>query len=90
MLTNVDSVLRKPPVQMPVLVKVREVAKLLSVSRHTVHALIHDGDLSAADVNPGKRRARKHVRITRASLMLFYRKRFGHPLRQALANPFDA
>ena len=75
---------------MPVLVKVREVAKLLSVSRHTVHQLIHDGDLSAADVNPATRRARKHVRITRASLFRFYQKRFGHPLRQALANPFDA
>ena len=81
--------MRKPAAQMPVLVKVREVARLLSVSRHTVHNLIQDGDLSAADVNPGKRRARKHVRITRASLLLFYRKRFGHPLRQALANPFD-
>jgi excisionase family DNA binding protein len=90
MLTNVDSVLRKPAPEMPVLVKVREVAKLLSVSRATVHHLIQDGDLLAADVNPGQRRARKHVRITRASLMLFYRKRFGHPLRQALANPFDA
>ena len=90
MITNVDSVLRRPPVEMPVLVKVREVAKLLSVSRHTVHHLIQDGDLAAANVNPGKRRARKHVRITRASLLMFYRKRFGHPLRQALANPFDA
>jgi len=90
MLTNVDSVLRKPPVQMPVLVKVREVARLLSVSRHTVHALIHDGDLIASDVNPSARRQRKHVRVTRESLLRFYRKRFGRPLKEALVNPFDA
>ncbi len=75
---------------MPVLVKVREVAKLLSVSRHTVHALINDGELTASDVNPSARRSRKHVRVTRESLARFYQKRFGHQLRQALANPFDA
>ena len=75
---------------MPVLVKVREVAKLLSVSRHTVHNLIQSGDLTASDVNPSKQRARRHVRVTRASLSRFYQKRFGQPLRQVLANPFDA
>jgi excisionase family DNA binding protein len=74
---------------MPVLVRVREVAKLLSVSRHTVHHLIASGDLSAAALNPSTKR-RKHVRVTRASLLQFYQKRFGHPLRRALGNPFDA
>jgi excisionase family DNA binding protein len=75
---------------MPVLVKVREVAKLLSVSRHTVHNLISSGELSASTVNPSAEKRRRHVRITRASLLRFYQKRFGHPLRNALANPFDA
>lgn len=65
-------------------------AKLLSVSRHTVHQLILSGDLSASEVNPSTAKARRHVRVTRASLMRFYQKRFGHPLRNALANPFDA
>jgi len=90
MFTNVDSVLRREPSPVPVLVKVREVAKLLSVSRHTVHHLIDSGDLSASNVNPSTAKARKHVRVTRASLMHFYQKRFGHPLRKALGNPFDA
>ncbi len=91
MITNVDSCLRREPAPMPVLVKVREVAKLLSVSRHTVHALIQNGDLSASEVNPTmKRKTRRHVRITRASLLRFYQKRFGQPLRHALVTPFDA
>jgi excisionase family DNA binding protein len=90
MFTNVDSVLRREPTPVPVLVKVREVAKLLSVSRHTVHALIENGDLLASEVNPSAAKARKHVRVTRASLLRFYQARFGHPLRKALGNPFDA
>ena len=90
MITNVDSVLRRQPVPIPVLVKVREAAKLLSVSRSTVHHLIQTGDLSASTVNPAAQKERRHVRITRASVLRFYQKQFGHQLRQALANPFDA
>lgn len=76
---------KKEPV--PALLKINEVAKLLSVSRHSVHMLIDSGDLIASDVNPtGK--ARKHRRITRESLLIFYKKRFGHELNRALADPF--
>jgi len=88
MITNVSFLTPREPV--PPLVKIREVAKLLSVSRHTVHNLIESGDLTASDVNPTRQNARRHVRITRVSLLRFYQKRFGHPLRLALANPFDA
>jgi excisionase family DNA binding protein len=82
---------KKEPV--PPLIKVREVAKLLSVSRHTVHALIECGDLKAERVNPTKIRKkgfkpRPHVRVTRDSLLKFYQGRFGHPLDRVLANPF--
>ncbi len=68
----------------------REVAKLLSVSRQTVHNLIQSGDLRASLVNPSRQSRRRHVRVTRDSLMTFYKKRFGHPLRRALVNPFDS
>ena len=91
MMTNVNFSIQKEPV--PVLVKVGEVAKLLSVSRHTVHSLIDSGELSASKVTPPPRkrvRPRRHVRITRDSLLKFYQKRFGHPLKQALDNPFAA
>jgi excisionase family DNA binding protein len=78
----------KEPV--PLLIKVREVAKLLSISRATVHALIEDGELAASQVGPKKKKKRIHVRITRDSLCKFYEKRFGHPLNRALANPFQS
>ncbi len=74
----------------PPLVRVRDVATLLSVSRHTVHHLIDCGDLTASEVNPSATRARRHVRVTRKSLLKFYKTRFGHSLTGALANPFDA
>jgi hypothetical protein len=75
----------------PPLVKVREVARFLSCSRQTVHHLIDCGDLKASHVNPHNRaKERKHVRVTRSSLLSFYEKRFGHPLNLALANPFEA
>jgi hypothetical protein len=77
---------QKEPV--PPLVKVRDVASLLSVSRHTVHALIDSGDLSASEIN-STTKERKHLRITRDSLLAFYKKRFGHSLTRALANPFE-
>ena len=69
----------------PPLVKIREVAKFLAVSRQTVHNLIESGDLAAQAVN-SITMERRHVRVTRASLLLFYRQRFGHSLERALAN----
>ena len=77
---------QKEPV--PPLVKVRDVAKLLSVSRHTVHNLIDSGDLAASEINSSAKE-RKHLRVTRKSLLGFYKKRFGHSLTRALANPFE-
>jgi len=72
----------------PPLVKLTEVAKLLSISRGTVRNLIDSGDLVASDINSlGKER--RHRRITRASLLTFYKKRFGHSLTRALAHPFE-
>ncbi len=69
----------------------RDVAKLLSVSRATVHALIETGDLEASPLQSTKRKAQRvHVRIVRASLLKFYQKRFGHALNLALQNPFAA
>jgi hypothetical protein len=80
-ITNKESV--------PPLVKVRDVAELLSVSRHTVHGLIDSGDLQASEINSSKKKQRLHLRVTRASLLNFYKKRFGHSLTRALANPFE-
>jgi excisionase family DNA binding protein len=72
----------------PPLVKVTEVAKYLSVSRGTVRNLIDSGDLNASKINSGSKE-RKHVRVTRESLLGFYKKRFGHSLTRALAHPFE-
>jgi excisionase family DNA binding protein len=69
---------------------VREVAKLLSISRATVHALIDGGDLEASQIGPAAKKQRLHVRVTRKSLCGFYQKRFGHPLNRALENPFES
>jgi hypothetical protein len=74
----------------PPLIKVCHVAKVLSMSRHTVHALIECGDLTAEEVNPSKQKKRRHVRVTRTSLFRFYKKRFGHTLQRALENPFES
>ena len=79
---------QKDPV--PPLVKVRDIAALLSVSRQTVHHLIDSGDLAASEINPTAAKERKHLRVTRESLLKFYKKRFGHSLQRALANPFEA
>lgn len=88
MMTNVNLPSSpKPPV--PPLVKVRDIAALLSVSRQTVHHLIDSGDLAASEINPTTKE-RKHRRVTRASLLKFYKKRFGHSLQHALANPFES
>lgn len=77
---------QKEPI--PPLVKVRDVATLLSVSRQTVHHLIDSGDLAASEIN-STAKERRHLRVTRASLLGFYKKRFGHSLTRALANPFE-
>ena len=79
--------IQKGPV--PLLVKTREVASLLSVSLQTVHNLIQSGELKASEISPAKNKARKHVRITQKSLLHFYKKRFGHSLIDALKNQFD-
>jgi len=72
----------------PPLVKVRVVATLLSVSRSTVRNLIDCGELEGSRINPCEKR-RNHLRVTRASLLNFYKKRFGHSLTRALAHPFE-
>ena len=72
----------------PPLVKLTDVARYLSISRCTVRNLIASGDLNASKINPTAKE-RKHVRVTRESLLGFYKKRFGHSLTRALANPFD-
>jgi hypothetical protein len=91
MMTN-STILKKEPV--PPLVKVRDVASLLSISRHTVHHLIDSGDLAASEINSSAKpkpaaKPRRHLRVTRKSLLVFYKKRFGHSLTLALANPFE-
>ena len=78
---------RKAPI--PPVIKLRVVARLLSVSRNTVRSLIDNGDLEAFDVNHFKKKQRLHRRVTRESLLTFYKKRFGHPLERALINPFE-
>lgn len=72
----------------PLLVRVRDVAALLSISRQTVHHLIDSGDLQASEIN-STRKARRHLRITRKSLSGFYKRRFGHSLNRALTYPFE-
>jgi len=72
----------------PALVKVSDVAEYLSVSRSTVHSLIDNGELKASEINASTK-ARKHLRVTRESLLTFYKKRFGHSLDRALANHFQ-
>jgi excisionase family DNA binding protein len=75
----------RPKPTVPPLLKIRDVARLLTISRQTVRALIESGDLEA---HPLRRKSRKtqrtHVRITSESLTGFYRKRFGHDLDPAL------
>ena len=84
---TISSTAKKEPI--PPLVKFQEVAKLLSVSRCTVRALIESGDLEASEINATVNKQRKHRRVTRNSLLTFYKKRFGHPLNRALENPFE-
>jgi hypothetical protein len=85
MITNAHTLTPSP---VPVLVKVRDVARLLSVSNSTVHHLLDSGDLVGHKINP-KTKERQHVRVTRASLLTFYKKRFGHCLLRALEHQFE-
>lgn len=61
------------------LVKIKEAAKLLAVSRTTVHNLIDTGDLKVVQLSPSRPRGKKferlHLRITRSSLDAFVVKR---------------
>jgi hypothetical protein len=85
MITN-SNTFQKDPV--PPLIKVRDVAKLLSISRTSVHNLIESGALMGKGINPSAKQ-RCHLRITRKSLLNFYKDRFGHSLVRALSNPFE-
>jgi excisionase family DNA binding protein len=85
MITNSTSFQKET---IPPLVKVTDVAKLLSISRSTVRNLIDSGDLKGSRINHFKKQ-RNHLRITRESLLGFYKKRFGHSLTRALANSFE-
>jgi len=70
------------------LVKIRDVAKILSVSPTTVRNLLECGELEGAPINAPKKppiqakrkKKRKHLRIVRDSFLLFYKKRSGHDL----------
>ena len=76
---------------LPPLLKVREVAKILSLSRVSVQKLIDSGDLDASELTPTARRKKKrvHVRVTSESLAAFYQKRFGQQLDRVLHNPLQ-
>jgi hypothetical protein len=74
-----------PKNKVPLLVKVCHVAELFSVCKPTVHKLIESGQLVGADIS-SKTAERRHIRVTRDSLLKFYSKRFGHSLERALAN----
>ena len=73
----------------PMLVKPRDVARLLSISNQTVRNLISNGELEASEISPAKNKERRHFRVTKKSLMGFYKKRFGHSLIAALKNTFE-
>jgi hypothetical protein len=85
-----ETTIKSKSIVSPVL-KVRDVAKILSLSRVSVQALIESGDLEASEISPTTRRKKQrvHVRITLESLAKFYKKRFGHELERALQNPFQ-
>lgn len=75
---------------LPPLLKVREVAQILSLSRATVQALIECGDLAASEVSPTRRKKQRvHLRIPLKSLAQFYKKRFDQELEHVLQNPLQ-
>ena len=86
MITNQHNNQQDP---IPPLVRVCDAASLLSVSRCTVRKMIECGDLKASAINPSSLKRRRHVRVTRDSLMGFYKKRFGHSLDRALKYQFQ-
>ena len=55
-----------------------------------MHTLIQSGDLAASEINASTHKKRRHVRVTRNSLLKFYKERFGHHLSKALINPFES
>jgi hypothetical protein len=72
------------------LLKIRDVASLLSISRQSVRALLESDELKAHELNLSrKKKKRTHVRITRKSLAAFYYKRFGQELDVALQHPLS-
>ena len=88
MITSSSTNASKPT--LPPLLKVREVAKVLSLSAASVRLLLVSGDLTGSEIIPRrKRKQRVHVRITRESLAKFYKKRFGHEIERALQTPFQ-
>jgi hypothetical protein len=75
---------------LPPLLKVREVAKVLSLSPASVRLLLVSGDLTGSEIVPRRcKKQRVHVRITSESLAKFYKKRFGHELERALQIPLQ-
>ena len=72
----------------PPLLKISDVCKLLSLSPQSVRNLIISGDLAGSEINP-ENAERRHIRITRDSLLKFYQKRFGHSLLDALSHSFQ-
>jgi hypothetical protein len=89
---NINSMITNSPTPkqlVPPLVKIRYVMSLFSVSKQTVHNLIFSGDLKAASLNSAAKE-RKHLRITRDSLLALYQKRYGHSLERALAHAHAA
>ncbi len=84
-----SATLASPKIEtVPPLLKIGDVCKLLSISPQTVRNLIFSGDLVASTINP-ETTERKHVRVTRDSLLKFYQKRFGHSLLDAIAHSFQ-
>jgi transposase len=89
MITNQNN----PKPALPPLLKVREVARVLSLSQASVRLLLASGDLTGSELSPTPKRPKKkqrvHLRITRESLAKFYKKRFGHEIERALQTPFQ-
>lgn len=84
-----SATLEPPPKEtLPPLLRISDVARLLSVSPQMIRNLIISGDLVASGINP-ETAERKHFRVTRKSLLTFYKRRFGHSLLDALTNSFQ-
>jgi hypothetical protein len=77
----------KPKGPVPPVLRVSDVAKILSICRQTVHSLIECGELQAHEINAFRRKKRRHVRVTAKSLNDFYQARFGQSLDSVLMKP---